>query len=312
MEKLYLAADSGGSKTLWRLVDDGANPISEFTTLGLGAVESGVLPVAAEIEKAYMHFSPYGDISGIFLSLGGANTAEIGEHLEKYWKKAKIKVEREAVGDAILFGASFLGASSVVMCGTGSVAVGNTKSGRKFCGGWGPVYGDGGSGTGVGTSAVKMYLRSIDGFCDAGKLSELFENERKDLDISDFFGRMELKKRIIAMSRREVASLAPKIYELALGGDEPCIEIYREAAKEIALMANAVSQKQSKVLLCGGFFANKPEFLEMCKAELSKLSENIEPVYYKDFSPIVSSTLAVLKLCGIEITKEILEKTINI
>ena len=42
MEKLYLAADSGGSKTLWRLVDDGANPISEFTTLGLGAVESGV------------------------------------------------------------------------------------------------------------------------------------------------------------------------------------------------------------------------------------------------------------------------------
>ena len=77
-------------------------------------------------------------------------------------------------------------------------------------------------------------------------------------------------------------------------------------------MANAVSEQQSKVLLCGGFFANKPEFLEMCKAELSKLSENIEPVYYKDFSPIVSSTLAVLKLCGIEITKEILEKTINI
>lgn len=311
MEKMYLAADSGGSKTLWRLVDDSANVISEFTTMGLGAVEKGVLPVAEEIEKAYMILSEYREISGIFMSLGGANTAEIEEELKKQWKDEKIKVEREASGDAVLFGASFLGASSAVMCGTGSVAVGNTRSGRKFCGGWGPIYGDGGSGTGVGTDAVKLYLRSIDGLCEAGRLTELFADKESGLDISDFYGRMELKKRIISMSRREIAALAPKIYLLSLKGDKVCLELYRKAAREIAIMANSVSDEGGKILLCGGFFANKPEFLDMCRDEFSKLCKSLEMIYDVNFSPIVSSVLAVLKLCGIEITKEIFERAMN-
>ena len=131
--KLYLAADSGGSKTKWILCDSNGKRVSEFETAGLGATGDGILPVKSEIEKAHEYFEAYTDIGGIFLSLGGANTAEVTESLEYFWQNIPVKVEREACGDAILSGAAYLGASAVVMCGTGSVAVGDTQKGRVFC-----------------------------------------------------------------------------------------------------------------------------------------------------------------------------------
>lgn len=310
-EKLYLAADSGGSKTKWILCENFGKRISEFETAGLGATGDGILPVKTEIAKAYEHFKSYTDIGGIFLSLGGANTQEVREALEYFWHNTPVKVEREACGDAILAGASFLGASAVVMCGTGSVAVGNTKKGRVFCGGWGPVYGDGGSGGGIGSEALKLYLRYTDGLCNIGRLAELFKALENGLDLSDFYQRMELKRRALALSRRELASLAPKIYDLAREGDSTCMELYDKAATEIALMADRVSDEGGRILLCGGFFANKPDFTELCGQKLSDLNKSKAFMYNPDFSPAVSAVTAVLENNGIEITEEMFFKILK-
>ena len=148
--KIYLAVDSGGSKTLWSLIDISGFTVYETRTAGLGAVKEGILPIDETVSFAANELKNVALSSAIFLSLGGPNTREVEKALKKHFPGMPIKVEREACGDAILRAAAYMKCSSVVMCGTGSVAVGDTANGRKYCGGWGPVYGDGGSGGGMG------------------------------------------------------------------------------------------------------------------------------------------------------------------
>lgn len=309
MEKLFLAADSGGSKTVWSLIDSTGAQVFSFKTEGLGAVKEGILPVEKTVKTAAENISKVGVPCSIHLSLGGPNTDEVYNALKTAWPGIPIKVEREASGDSILLGAKYLGCTSAVMCGTGSTAVGNTKSGRRYCGGWGPIYGDGGSGGGLGSDALKIFLKKLDKENITDAFSSIFTGLTQGLNISDFYQRMEVKSRALGLSRRELASLAPKIYNLAVNGDDISKKLYEEAADAVAEMAFTVSDndENTKVLLCGGFFAEKPWFLNLCCEKFAKLSW-AQLYFVEDFSPIIGVKLSVLKNSNIEITENILKE----
>lgn len=311
-DKLYLAADSGGSKTVWTLLTAQGEEVFAYTTAGLGAVQAGILPVEETVAEAAEVLNKIGVPAGIHLSLGGPNTAEVTAALERAWADTPVRVEREACGDSILLAAGFFGCSAAVMCGTGSTAVGEKESGRCFSGGWGPIYGDGGSGGGLGSEALRLFLRSVDGFADMGKTASLFSSLTEGLDIGSFAGRMELKSRALAMSRKELAALAPKIYELKLQGDPTAIALYSEAAEEVASMACAVSRNEENtgVLLCGGFFAQKEAFVEECKERFAKKSK-AQLKYMEDFAPIVGVQLSVLKNNSVELTDSIFQTVLQ-
>lgn len=311
-KRIYLAADSGGSKTLWSMIDENGVTLHEMKTAGLGAIREGVLPIDETIALAAKEIKDVALPSAIFLSLGGPNTREVEASLEKYFPNIPIRVEREACGDAILRAAAYMGCSSVVMCGTGSVAVGDTANGRKYCGGWGPVYGDGGSGGGMGQDALRLYLRDVDGFDSSHGLREIFAFLSDGLDITHFKDRMVLKSRATALDRRTLASFAPKIYELWERGDAQAVKLYSMAAREIAEMAYLTSDGKSdtQVLLCGGFFANKPLLLDKCREELKKKSRaNI--VYNPAFSPSVSAKIAVLEMNGEIVDNDVFYRVLN-
>ena len=310
--RMFLAADSGGSKTNWILIDENGEIIAKHKNHGMAAVKEGILPVRQIAEDAFRQISSFGHPEGICLSLGGPNVDEVKRNLEDIWKGVPIYVEREACGNSMLEAASYIGCKAAVMCGTGSVAVGDTKTGRKYADGWGPTYGDVASGGGIGSDALRIFLRSIDGVSDAGRLTELFTPLVQNLDVSEFAGRMELKARAINMSRRELAALAPKIYELAEQGDKVSAELYLQAARAVAAMAYTVSDSDEDftVLLCGGFFANKPKLLENCVREFAKISK-ASLKYEPAFSPLVAAQLAVLQKNGVNITGEILSNIKN-
>ena len=296
---LYLAADSGGSKTVWVLMDADGNELFRCRTKGLGFINAGEPQVVLSVREAYEMISPYGCLKRIFLSLGGPNIEEIQSLLQQFFVCDSICVEREARGDMILVAAKQLGCSAAVMCGTGSVAVGETSDGRKYAGGWGPIYGDGGSGGGLGSEALKLFLRSLDGQPFTEGMSELFSFLSKGLDMAHFESRMELKARALNIRRRDLAALAPEIYRLAEAGDPVAVSLYESAAKEIADLALCVSENRSgvSVLLCGGFFTQKPFLLNRCKklfSEKSKACLHYEPL----FSPILAAKLAALKDVG--------------
>ena len=303
---VFLAADSGGSKTLWTLVTAEGEQVFACRTEGLGAIREGLLPVQETVEKAAEVIKTYGIPQGIHLSLGGPNTQEVFSALARVWNDVPIQVEREACGDSILYAAGFLDCSAVVMCGTGSTAVGNTKTGRCYAGGWGPVYGDGGSGGGLGCDALRLFLRSVDGLADIGAVASLFAAQTDGLDVREFKDRMELKRRALQMTRRELAALAPSLYALSVQGDTTAQMLYRQAAVQVAEMAYSVSDNDANanVLLCGGFFAEKPAFVEACREEFAKKSR-AKLHYHPTFSPIVGVQLTVLKTHSITITPAI-------
>ena len=190
--------------------------------------------------------------------------------------------------------------------------MGHTVNGICYAGGWGPVYGDGGSGGGLGQDSLKLFLRSLDGMAVIDRLGDLFAPLTAGLDTTDFYSRMEVKRRALAMSRRELAALAPDIYKLALDGDPDARELYRAHAKEIALLANSVSDDSDsyKILICGGFLTDKPMLLDMCRDELSKLSR-AKLCYSPEFSPIIAAKMAVLTRYGVSPTKDLFEKILK-
>ncbi|MBP3377024.1 MAG: hypothetical protein J6L83_09700 [Clostridia bacterium] len=310
--KIYLAVDSGGSKTLWSLIDGCGVTLYETKTAGLGAIREGILPIDETVRLAAKELMEIASPSAIFLSLGGPNTSEVETALKKHFPNKHVKVEREACGEAILRAAAYMNCSSVVMCGTGSVAVGDTANGRKYCGGWGPVYGDGGSGGGMGQDALKLYLRDIDGFESSYGLRDIFAFLSDGLDLSEFKDRMELKNRAVNLDRRTLASFAPRIYELWESGDAQAEKLYSSAAREIAEMAYLTSDDKSdtQVLLCGGFFANKPLLLDKCREELKKKSR-AKIIYYPAFSPTIAAKIAVLEENGEIVDEEIFKRILK-
>lgn len=311
-KKMFLAIDSGGSKTLWSIIDKRGVTLHEIKTAGLGAVREGLLPVDETVGFAANELKHVASPNAIFLSLGGPNTCEVEAALTRHFPNIPVKVEREACGNAILRAAAYMNCSSVVMCGTGSVAVGDTANGRKFCGGWGPVYGDGGSGGGIGQDALKLYLRDIDGLESSHGLRSIFAFLSDGLDLTEFKDRMELKNRAVNLDRRTLASFAPKIYELWEKGDIGAERLYSDAAREIATMAYLTSddKSDSQVLLCGGFFANKPLLLCRCREELKKLS-HATLVYDPCFSPSVAAKTAVLENNGEIVNMEIFRRILK-
>lgn len=310
-KKLYLAADSGGSKTVWLLINRSGDLIKSVKTNGLGAAP-GTLPIRETVAKAYSELCDCEMPCEVFLSLGGPNTDEVREAIASFFGDIPITVEREASGNSILTAAKELGCSAVVMCGTGSVAVGDTECGRRYSGGWGPIYGDGGSGGGMGSEAMRIFLSSLDTNRDIGEFATLFSELTAGLDISSFGGRMELKRRALALSRRELAALAPEIYALALRGNETALKLYEKAASEISELALGVSDDSSdfSVLLLGGFFTDKPRLLDDCRRIFAEKSR-AKLIYEPRFSPILAAQMSVLRSDGVMITPELFEKLLN-
>ena len=81
MGNIYLAADSGGSKTVFLLVDEKGTVLTEVKTEGMGAVRAGVLPIRDIIKTAKEKIDIFGKPKAIFLSLGGPNTKEVYDEL---------------------------------------------------------------------------------------------------------------------------------------------------------------------------------------------------------------------------------------
>ncbi len=304
-KRMFLAADAGGSKTNWVLLSEEGNTVARCKTAGLGAVRAGILPVLETVTAAFNELASFGKPSAVFLSLGGPNVAEVEDAIRKCAPDIPITVEREACGEAVLRAAKRMGCSSVVMCGTGSTAVGDTAAGRRFAGGWGPIYGDGGSGGGLGSDALRVFLRALDGFEDAGCLSEVFASLLDGEDVTTFAGRMAVKARAVEMPRRELAATAPVIYEFAEKGDTAAMKLYDQAADEIVKLSYAVSDDDPActVLLCGGFLTSKPLLLENCRRKFAAVSR-ARLRYEPRFTPLIAAKVAVLEQNGVEITEE--------
>ena len=311
MDVMALAADSGGTKTDWLLVDQSGQERFRLKTSGMAAVREGLLPVDDIVKEAAAALKARGTVGAVYVSLGGPNGNEVEMAIRNCWPDVPIVVEREARALAILEYAKTKKCQAVVMCGTGSTAAGYTRNGLRYAGGWGPTFGDGGSGGGLGSEALKYFLFSLDEHrsleensdsdtvsrCGHAAFEALFADLTAGVDSGTFDGRMIIKERALSLSRAELAAMAPALYELYDQGNGIAAMLYQKQAEEIAKLAAHVSDDDPdfRILLCGGFFTNKPKLMEDVHLCLKKFSR-AELLYDPEFAPIDAFKNAALAL----------------
>ena len=273
-ENLLLAIDSGGSKSDYLLVDPERRVIARARGKGFAALNPGTLPVERYLREGLSGVVAWLDrIVLVYCSLGGPNTEEVTATLKAILPKAEICIGREADGDMILSAALAYRAKAAVLCGTGSVAVGEIGNVRVYAGGWGPYLGDGGSGGGLGYDALKLLLRAVDSGRGTAVLPGIFPGLARQA--GTFSERMALKMAANRISRAEMAAEVPRIADLAVSGDPDALHLLNKAAEEVVFLAESVTPEKAEpnadsILAMGGLFNCGKLFRDLCVIGLGK------------------------------------------
>ena len=272
--ELLLAIDTGGSKSDFLLLDPEKHYLNRASGKGVAALNPGTLPVEQYLRDGIKEFgSRTNRIRLVYCSLGGPNVEEVKSALKTLFPEAEIHVGREADGDMVLSAAAAYQAKAAVLCGTGSVAVGEISGVRLFAGGWGRYLGDGGSGGGIGYDALRLLLRSVDSGQGENVLPGVFPKLPRRA--GTFAERMSLKMAANRITRAEMAAQVPRIAELAETGEQNAVGLLNKAAEEVAFLAKSVTPETPEadavgILALGGLFNCGELFRELCRRELKK------------------------------------------
>ena len=150
------------------------------------------------------------------------------------------------------------GPGIVVICGTGTIAVGRDGQGRHHrCGGWGWLLDGAGSTMDIGRDGLALSLRMADGREPDGPLREAIW-QALGLDPQDPGAPQRIKALVVdpAFGAAGFARLAPELNRLAEGGDRSAIAILQRNAEALVAMVAAVAAaldlRQPPVAALGG------------------------------------------------------------
>jgi glucosamine kinase len=173
------------------------------------------------------------------------------------------------------------GPGIVVSAGTGSVAVGRDRTGKRHrIGGYGWQMGDEGSGYAIGRASLGAVSRAVDGRSPMTALSERLLRATRSSDFDS------LVRWAAGASPAEVAALAPHVLAVAAEGDPLAQGIADYAARELSQLAICLLPKMEltppvRVALTGGLLApDQP----LRRTLLAKLAE--EPAFQPTDVPI--------------------------
>lgn len=285
MPKILIGADVGGTKTAVAVSEDD-KVLGRADGPG-GAVRPGRALVAATTitEVVRQALSNAGRLAGDVLVVGaaGAGREPEREELRKALRAENLAPTVVVTTDIdIALAAAFSdGPGIVVSAGTGSVAVGRDKAGKRHrIGGYGWQMGDEGSGYAIGRAALGAVSRAIDGRSPKTALSERVLRATRS---SDFDG---LVRWAATASPAEVAALAPHVLAVAAAGDQLAQGITDYAARELSQLAICLLPKMDitppiPVAVTGGLLA--PE-QPLRKTLLAKLAE--EPSFRPIDTPV--------------------------
>jgi N-acetylglucosamine kinase-like BadF-type ATPase len=233
----YLGIDGGGSKTTLLLVDAEDREIQRVQTgptnwLSIGkeraraAILEGLSRLAARPEVVC------GGFAGAARPEGAAFYTDA---LKSAFPNARIIVKSDAFVSYI--GALGITPGVLLIAGTGSIAIGRSPDGSMLrAGGWGPHFGDEGSGFWIGREAVRAALRSMDRN-EASQFSERIARALGLDHISDLpaaWSAGTIGVPVIADLFREVVRIYPA---------EPANRILRDASAHLSTLTTIVVER---------------------------------------------------------------------
>lgn len=251
MGRYYLGIDGGGSNTIMAL-SDGENiifqesfPASNYHNVGIENVKE-VFANALETfyKKCNVHWTT---IDAICFGGAGIDTSEDEAKITQVIRDLGYTGKLAVINDSVtaLVGANGKKEGAVLICGTGSIALGVLNNELIRVGGWGHIIGDEGSGYSIARDAFKAVSKSCDGRASQTQLWEAMKLEYGFSHPDEIIGFLYGDK----SGKDQVARLTPKVIDL-YDVDLMAKVIVDENIREIAEMVLALSRKmQSETFL---------------------------------------------------------------
>jgi glucosamine kinase len=233
----YLGIDGGGSKTKFLLVDEYYNEIchlesgpSNYFSVGASAAREAITEGISQLTER-----PTIICAGFAGAGRPESVAFYREVLESLIPGAQIIIESDAFIASI--GSIGIDPGILLIAGTGSIAIGRDKNRAMFrVGGWGPYFGDEGSGFWIGREAIRAALRSIDAQTPT-ELTYRIASKLELKSISEIVSAWTSGK----VGVPEVAGLFPEVIDTYPA--EPAGRILTEAAAHLRSLVEVASTR---------------------------------------------------------------------
>lgn len=307
--RIFLGIDGGGTKTDFLLIDEtgrvlathrggsayyletGFDALQAMLVAGIQATLRHAGLATAQLEFAFIGLPAHGEDSGLLPRLNS-----IVAHV--------LPAERHRCDNDMVCGwaGALAGRDGInIVAGTGSIVYGEFETRHARAGGWGELFSDEGSAYWIAREALSLFSRMSDGRAPRAALYELLREHfklRADLDLcAAVYGPP-------ALTRSELAALAPLVARAARDGDAAARRLFERAAQELAAMVHAARDQLEvplrsllPVSYSGGMFRLEGLLRPMLETELTagdRCYEFVEP----RLAPVAGAALYAAKLAG--------------
>lgn len=307
--RFYLGVDGGGTKTDFLLIDEAGRTLASHRGGSAYYLETGVegletmlvAGIRATLQEAAL---PVASLSFAFIGLPahGEDSALL-PRLDRIAGSILPAASHRCGNDMVCgWAGALMGRDGInLVAGTGSIAYGEYEGRQARAGGWGELFSDEGSAYWVAREGLALFSRMSDGRTERGAFYNLIRERfalRGDLDLcAAIYGPP-------ALSRSELAGLAPIVARAAAAGDKQAQAVFGTAAHELAATVHAVRDAlrpaQGASLLVsysGGMF----KFGELLLAPLRtalRAGERRYEFVVPQLSPVAGAALYAARLSG--------------
>lgn len=279
---MIIGIDGGGTKTKFTLFTHDAKQLQSVT---LGSCH--VLQVSMQEMEDVLTSGVEAVLKGqdvnledvvICAGMGGyGQNQSIRTTIETVFKNCFPHCKVLLYNDAQIAVAGALGGNdgTVIISGTGSIALTLQDHEFKRVGGWGYILGDEGSSYWLGKKVLSIFTKQADGRMEK---TPLYKEVRKYFHLNKDYELIRLSCDRLK-DRGEVAKLARVCYDAAIKNDEIAISLFKEAASELALLVKALQPSSKKVSYVGGLFKASEFILPALSEELGSEYTIVEPMY---------------------------------
>jgi len=245
MNTTVIGIDGGGTKTRALLADENGEQIAEAVGAG-SAVKPGDIErsagIIAGVVRDVLETGERADQKPRVLCVGVAGVGREPEREALLESLVAQQLADEVVVQpdyAIALEDAFgEGAGVLLIAGTGSMAFGRGPAGATArCGGWGPVFGDEGSGAWIGRRALSVVSAAADGREPETALTGAVLTAAEVAEPSD------LIRWASSATPAQLATLAPVVLSVADSGDLRANSIVSMAIEELALHLRSLARQ---------------------------------------------------------------------
>jgi len=281
LRKLVVGVDGGGTRTRAAILDGnrvlGEGSAGPSNPLRVG-VASGAASIREAIDKACVAaLVQRDDIIAAGIGLAGVRRKDIRTRMREVLVETLgiENIELWPDADMALYGATDGAPGVVVISGTGSVACGVNRQGKRvYAGGWGPVAGDEGSGSWIARRALQAVAHATD---ERGPKTALAAAACNYFQVN---APEDLSTAIYAptMTNDRIAGFSKHVIDVARAGDTVGRDILTEAGRELGKTAVSVIRKlrmereRFQVSFVGGVFSAGELVIAPLREEIARVA----------------------------------------